>query len=102
MTASRLKPFLRQYADQALGVVQAIQEHQETLHEALHAGDRELELRVLGPLGESYRLLGRLDVAAEHAEAALALACELGDRKAQASNMIRLATAYQYLNRHAE
>ena len=102
MTYHRRKPFLRQYADQAMPLVEAIREHHEALEEARAEGDREAELAALGPLGETFRLLGQLDKAVPHLEAALALARELDRPKPLTSNLIRLATAYQYLNRHEE
>lgn len=102
MTYARLKPFQRVYADKALPLVEAIQTLHQDLHEARDTEDREAELHVLGPLGENFRLLGQLDPAVSHSEAALALARELGRPKAIISNLIRLATAYQYQNRHAE
>lgn len=102
MQPRRPKPFLRQYADDALTVAEAIRDQQRDLGAALEAGDREAELAIRGPLGEAYRSIGRLGEAVAHGEAALAAARELGKPKAVASNAIRLATAYQYANRHEE
>ena len=102
MTSPRLKPFQRVYADQPRPFIEAIQEQQTALHEALHEGDQEGELHALGPLGEAYRMLGRLDAAAPHLERAVELARALNKPAFLVSNLIRLATVYQYLNRHAE
>lgn len=102
MSFVRRKPFHREYADRAIPLVQAIQTHQQDLHAAVTAGDREEELHVRGPMGEAFRQLGQLDAAVEHLEAALALARELKKPKFVAHNAIRLATAYQYANRHEE
>ena len=55
-----------------------------------------------GPLREAFRMLGQLDSAVPHLERALTLARELDKPKFVVSNLIRLATAYQYLNRHSE
>lgn len=98
----RLKPFQREYADAPRAQIQAVQAQQEALHEALHDHDEEGELHALGPLAEAYRMLGQLDAAATHAERALTLARQLDKPKFVLSNLIRLATTYQYMNRHAE
>jgi tetratricopeptide (TPR) repeat protein len=102
MTMPRRKPFLRDYADSPRPYIQAVREQQEALHEALHEDDLEGELHALGPLSEAYRMLGQLDVAATHAERALELARQLNKPKFVLSNLIRLATTYQYLNRHED
>jgi tetratricopeptide (TPR) repeat protein len=102
MIHPRRKPFQRHYADQASAYVKEIRAQHEALHEAIDAGDREAELHALGPLAEAYRMLGQLDAALPHAERALALARELDKPKFVVSNLIRLATTYQYLNRHEE
>lgn len=98
----RRKPFHRVYADKAMPLVERIHALNEDLEEARTSKDREAELHVLGPLGENYRLLGQLDPATRYSEAALALARELDRPKAIVSNLLRLATAYQYQNRHEE
>lgn len=102
MTYQRRKPFLRQYADQATPLLATLREHLEAIEEARTEGDRESELAAQGPLGDTYRSLGQLDKAATHLECALTLARELDRPKAIASNLIRLATTYQYMNRHEE
>jgi tetratricopeptide (TPR) repeat protein len=102
MSLPRRKPFQRDYADRAIPLVQAIQTHQRDLRAALDAEDREEELHVRGPMGEAFRQIGQLDPAVEHLEAALRLARELNKPKFVAHNAIRLATAYQYMNRHEE
>lgn len=100
--AGRRKPFLRVYADQALTVLGTIHALAHDLEDARAAGDSEEAMHVLGPLGEAFRMLGQLDKAVPPLEEALALARELERPKFVIANLIRLATAYQYLNRHAE
>jgi tetratricopeptide (TPR) repeat protein len=102
MIPNRRKPFQRQYADSAGAQVHAIREQHEALHEAVEAEDAEGELAALGPIAEAFRMLGQLEPAASYSERALTLARAIGKPKAVVSNLIRLATAYQYANRHEE
>ncbi|MEB3220446.1 MAG: tetratricopeptide repeat protein [Candidatus Sericytochromatia bacterium] len=98
----RLRPFLRDYAERAMPVVQAIRDHHAALHEAQAREERDTELAALGALADAYRLLGRLDEAVRHGEEAVALARALERPKSLVSNLIRLATALQYRQAHAD
>ncbi len=97
----RLKPFLRQYAENALALAKSIRDHHQALHDAEAAGDREAQLVANGTMSDAFRMLGQLDPAVRHGEAAVALARELDHPKFLVSNLIRLATALQYRNEHA-
>ena len=102
MSTPRLKPFQRVYADSPRPLIEQIQAQQTAWHDAMHDEDAEEELHALGPLGEAYRMLGQLDVAATHLERAVALARTLEKPAFLVSNLVRLATTYQYRNQHAE
>ena len=97
----RPKPFLRDYAEQALPVVKSLRDHHQALHDAHDADDRDSKLASLGALADAYRQLGRLAEAVRHGEAAVALAREVDRPKFLLSNLIRFATALQYNNEHA-
>ncbi|MEB3329581.1 MAG: tetratricopeptide repeat protein [Candidatus Sericytochromatia bacterium] len=98
----RHRPFLRDYAERALPVVQAIRDHHAALHDARTRAERDAELAALGALADAYRLLGRLDEAVRHGEEAVDLARALDRPKSLVSNLIRLATALQYRQAHAD
>jgi hypothetical protein len=51
---------------------------------AAEAGDRRMELAVIGNLGSSLQAVGRLEEALEQFSAAVRTAAELGDRKSEA------------------
>jgi tetratricopeptide (TPR) repeat protein len=75
-------------------------------HRALLAAaatdDAAERLRLLGAIGNDERALGNLAAAERYLTDAVALARSLGDVRREAANLIRLATAMQYDNRHAE
>jgi tetratricopeptide (TPR) repeat protein len=76
--------------------------HHRALLAAAATEDAAERLRLLGAIGNDERALGNL-VAAEHYLAeAVALARSTGDARREAANLIRLATAMQCDNRHAE
>jgi HTH-type transcriptional regulator, pleiotropic regulator of extracellular virulence genes len=74
----------------------------DRLLEARDAGDRAERLHLLGQIGNDQRSLGNLLEAEMFLSEAVALARTLGDRRREAVNRIRLATARQYSGEHAE
>lgn len=69
--------------------------------EQIKAGPDALEvIRMTGLIGEEYRFLGELETALPLLEVALAGAQRLGARRLEMVNCIRLATMYQYMDRH--
>lgn len=98
----RLKPFQRQYAENALALTKTIRDHHQALHDAEDAGDREAALAAHGAMSDAFRMLGQLDPAVRHGEEAVELARALDRPKSLAANLIRLATALQYRNQHDE
>jgi kanamycin kinase len=98
----RAPTFLRDYAERAMPVVQAIRDHQTALRDARAREEQDAELAALGALADAYRLLGRLDEAVHHGEEAVALARALDRPKSLVSNLVRLATALQYRHAHAD
>jgi tetratricopeptide (TPR) repeat protein len=66
------------------------------------ADDAAERLRLLGAIGNDERALGDLDHAEQDLAEAVALARFLGDVRREAANLIRLATAIQHAERHAE
>ena len=58
--------------------------------------------RLLGRIGEAYRMLGQADVALPYLEQALLLSRRLDDSPGVTANLIRLATLLQYGGRHEE
>ena len=61
------------------------------------AGER---LRLLGRAGEAYYLLGDYSVALPLLEEAVRLAQAARDGRLEVANLLRLATAYQYVEQH--
>lgn len=100
--SERRRPFQRHYADKAAPLVEAIHEQRTELQLARQEGDDESILALLGPLSESYRMLGQLDPAVSYGEEALALARKLARPRHVVSNGLRLATAMQYRNQQDE
>lgn len=98
----RKKPFMRDYAEHGLPLIQTIQAHQKSLAEALRRDNPEEILHLRGPLGEAYRRLGRLDDAIAHLTQAVALAREGNRARNLLSNVLRLAVAVQYAGRSDE
>ena len=94
----RRKPFLRQYADQAVPVLHRLQEQLDELVAAREAQDEQAILPLLGEVGEGFRMLGRMDHARAPLEEAVALADRLGDARRAMVNRLRLATLQQYAN----
>lgn len=66
------------------------------------AGDRAERLHLLGQIGNDQRALGNLVEAEMFLTEAVALARTLGDKRREAANLIRLATARQYGGGHVE
>jgi tetratricopeptide (TPR) repeat protein len=64
--------------------------------------DAAERLRLLSAIGNDERALGILTAAIDDLAEAVALARSLDDVRREAANLIRLATAMQYDNRHAE
>lgn len=95
-------PFQRVYAEDTAMVLALLAEEQANLAAAETVGDDTARLALLGRVGERERILGRLDDATLHLQAALALAQEHGDRKREITNLIRLATALHYAEGHTE
>jgi tetratricopeptide (TPR) repeat protein len=98
----RKKPFLRDYSESNLPLLEIIQTHQKGLKDARMRNDQEDILHFVGPLGEAYRKLGRLAEAFSYLEEAVSLARALERPRALLSNLLRLAMALQYANRHEE
>lgn len=69
---------------------------------AVATDDAVERLRLLGAIGNDERALGNLAAAECCLAEAVALARSTGDARREATNLIRLATAMQYDNRHAE
>jgi tetratricopeptide (TPR) repeat protein len=69
----------------------------------LAAASTDVErLRTLGDVAELYRLLGDIPQATDASFRAIALARVLGDGGREAAHLVRLATALQFDDRHAE
>lgn len=97
-----MKPFQRGYADDPEAVEVALVRATAALVAAGAAGDDAARLELLGRVGEMERMLGRLDDAIAHLRTARTLARERGDARREITALIRLATALQYHEEHAE
>ena len=71
----------------------SISDYQRDLNDARMRGDRRLEGLLLSQLGAVYANRGDLPRAIEHDEQALAIARELGDRRAEAARLQNLGLA---------
>jgi tetratricopeptide (TPR) repeat protein len=74
----------------------------EQLALATASGDQAARLPLVGRVGELYYLLGDYQAAIPLLEEAVAGAQQLGARRLEVVNWIRLATTYQYAGRHDE
>lgn len=83
-------------------VRERINKNLDHLLEARDAGDRAERLQLLGQIGNDQRALGNLVEAEMFLTEAVALARTLGDRRREAADLIRLATARQYGGQHTE
>jgi tetratricopeptide (TPR) repeat protein len=100
MPAHGYTPFLR-YTGENPEVTRMMLNADLAALAAVPRGD-EARLRVVGRIGEGYRMLRRETEALPYLEEAVVLAQRLGNRPARAANLIRQATAHQYLGRHNE
>lgn len=84
---------LREIAQNERLIEGAIAEAQLAVDEARRNGDRRSEVRLLGYLGNAFRVLGRGDEAIAALEESLRGAEALGDERARAIALIRLGEA---------
>lgn len=93
-------PFQRHSSEDPAALRRQLQEHLAQL-ERVKAGPDALEvIRMTGLIGEEYRFLGEYETVLPLLEEALAGAQQLGARRLEMVNCIRLATAYQYAGCH--
>lgn len=76
---------------------QAIKVSKTNLEKAIKNGDRNLELKYLIELGETYNFLGEYQQAIQSATASLSLAQKLDNAQGKVSAYVMLASAYQFL-----
>jgi HTH-type transcriptional regulator, pleiotropic regulator of extracellular virulence genes len=94
-----MKPFLRQHFDDDSTRRAELEEMLTVLQNSAHEAEK---MRLSGRIGEQYRMLGEYNTALPYLQKAVALAAELGDSRQEIANLLRLATALQYADRHAE
>lgn len=88
-------PFQRHSSEDPAALRRQLQEHLAQL-ERVKAGPDALEvIRMTGLIGEEYRFLGEYETVLPLLEEALAGAQQLGARRLEMVNCIRLATTYQ-------
>lgn len=100
--ARQIIPFQRGSIEDTPALRKQIEGQLEQLKLATAHEDVPTWLHLLGSLGETYYLLGDYQDAFLFLGKALALARRVGDRRREAVNQIRLATAHQYAGNHLE
>jgi len=93
-----VRPFLRQTIADRDALRIALERDLAAL--AAGVADEHARARLLGRVGEAYRMLGDPDRAAPYLSEALLAARHLGDEPGVAANLIRLATALQHGGEH--
>lgn len=88
-------PFQRHAPEDPAVLRRQLQEHLAQLEQARAGPDALATVRLIGLIGEEYRFLGELETALPLLEEALAGAQQLGARRLEVVNCIRVATAYQ-------
>ena len=78
----------------------ALSLHTHALHATSRAGDRTGEGRALAHLGNTHRMVGRYDQAAEHLQQALDIARDVGDRAGEGRAWAGLGEVYLLIDRY--